>query len=273
MKIRLTIATATLIVLSGCRGTQTIPDASIEAPPPELPAVRIEETPAKPEARAPIVERSRLIPLNEKYFEVQYDPGHRMAKYVKYTVTAAQLRLRHGRRRDNFHPDRQLPEKLQVRPKEYAKSGYDKGHLAPAADFSFSQEAIDSTFVMSNMAPQKPDLNRRAWQALEARVRRWACGESKVTVITGPIFEKEMPRLKSGLVIPPQFFKIVIDETPPRKVLAFVYNQGDRDPKLIDRRTVPIRQVLEKIQETFESEIGEPIRQPSQISLWKEEEC
>lgn len=276
-------AVLTMVILAGCRGPQTIPDqVQHERPEPQAPEAVPEK--AKPstekgerksekvEVAEKEVARPRLIELNQKYFVVQYDPEYKLAKYVRYTMTAEQLRIHSAKRRDKFHPDPQLPVKLQVTPKEYSRSGYDRGHLAPAADFSYSQEANDATFVMSNMAPQTGNLNRNSWKDLEEQVRRWACGEEKVTVITGPIFAPEMAHLKSGLVIPPQFFKIVIDETPPRKVLAFIYNQSDRG-KLVPQRMVPLQEVLDKIHEKFSADFQEPIRQPSQLNTWKEKNC
>lgn len=67
-----------------------------------------------------------------------------------------------------------------VVPAEYAKTGYDQGHMAPAADFAWNQDASNTTFVMSNIAPQTPNLNRDSWKRLEDKVRKWACGEKKL---------------------------------------------------------------------------------------------
>lgn len=93
------------------------------------------------------------------------------------------------------------------------KTGYARGHLAPAEDFDRSQEAIDSTFVMSNMIPQKKAINSGSWKVLETTVRTWACGENKITVYTGPVIEPGLPSLSAGVIIPKDFFKVVIDNT------------------------------------------------------------
>lgn len=238
-------------------------------------------TPAKPEAPVtqpaakPSKPPSPLLVLDHKYFIVHYDPRFRLARYVTYTLTAEQLKKPAKKRRDKFFADPILTSLGQkaVTHKDYARSGYDRGHLAPAADFSFSQEASDATFVMSNMAPQTPNLNRDAWQRLEAKVRRWACGEEKISVITGPVLEEGLPRLPSGVPVPKQFFKIVVDETPPRKVLAFLYNQTDKGD-VLNERVVPVREVEEKTQEDFQPLIeGGEMRAPSQVADWKEKDC
>lgn len=172
---------------------------------------------------------SGLVDLDHVYFHVFYDPTIRLPRYVTYELTKENLLKHKAKRHNKFRADPMLVEKGMpyVKPSEYLKSGYDQGHMAPYADFTQSQEASDETFVMSNMAPQKGDLNRHAWEKLETQVRKWACGEEKVTVITGPIVEADDKTLKSGLEIPDKFFKIIIDETPPRKVIGFIYSQKD----------------------------------------------
>lgn len=217
------------------------------------------------------VVRAPLVTLDHKYFAVHYDARLKLAKFVTYTMTAEQLRLHRAKRHDRFRKDPALIDGYG--PEAYAHSGYDRGHLAPAADFSFDQAANDETFVMSNMAPQRPNLNRRAWKELEAQVRRWACGEEKVTVITGPILSDKPEYLASGIPVPERFFKIVIDQTPPRKVLAFLYKQTDRDETPAER-TVPVGTIEELIQQNFDEIPRETeVRAPAQTSPWKEDDC
>src|SRR5947209_7201230 len=76
-------------------------------------------------------------------------------------------------RKDPFAPDTSLPEGfLVVRPNDYRGSGFDRGHLCPAADRSASREDNDATFLMSNMVPQSPDSNRKTGENLEKHCRR-----------------------------------------------------------------------------------------------------
>ncbi len=121
-----------------------------------------------------------------------------------------------------------------IKHEDYTNSGFARGHLAPAEDFSRTQEAIESTFVMSNVIPQKGSLNSGAWAQLERKVRSWACGEESITVITGPILEDDLDSLNSGIVIPLRFFKIVIDNTPPSKKIGFIYYQDKKGQNVID---------------------------------------
>lgn len=216
--------------------------------------------------------------IDHKFFKIVYDPQLRLAKYVSYDLKSDDLKKKSFKRKNHFREDPLLLKmKLPtVKPSEYTKTGYDKGHLAPSADFSWDEKANDLTFVMTNMAPQKPGLNRDAWRRLEEKVREWACGEDHVSVITGPIIKKGLPHLKSGLVIPDEFFKIVIDQTPPRKFIAFIYHQNDKGD-VLNQRNVPLLKIENVTKLSFnkylESFNPDEKRSPASTDIWKEAKC
>lgn len=219
-------------------------------------------------ATSPPRHKSKLVILDHKFFKVYYDPKIRLARYVEYTLKRENLLEKRGKRRNKFIPDPILVETGHpfVTTKEYTRTGFDRGHLAPSADFTFSQGANDLTFVMSNIAPQTKLLNRGVWKNLEEQVRFWACGEEKLTIITGPIFHGKDPKLPSGLTIPQRFFKIVIDETPPRKAIAFIHHQ--KDPKTtMPYREFPVSEVERQSGLTF------PVKFPEGSGKWKSEDC
>ncbi len=223
-------------------------------------------------------ENGDTLELDHGFFKIAYNRDFRLAQYVTYTLRGSDLRKPQAKRHDKFIIDPLLAGRVvdPVHPKEYKGSGHDRGHLAPAADFSWSQKASDATFVMSNMAPQTPGLNRDAWRRLEERVRRMACGEDEVIVITGPVLRAGLPRMPSGLPIPQEFFKIIHDNTPPRKTLAFLYKQTDKG-EVASKRVVALNP-------EFEAKIGiklanivptvnEGHRVPASMADWNEEEC
>jgi len=106
----------------------------------------------------------------------------------------------------------------RVRETDYAKSGYDRGHMAPNSDImrEWGKEAQLETFLLSNICPQAPELNERVWERLEADERKYADTCAEVWVIDGPIFAElnggQTPRLASGIAVPSAFYKILIDE-------------------------------------------------------------
>jgi len=135
-------------------------------------------------------------------------------------------------RKDAFVADESLPKDGRSTPGDYAKSGYDKGHLTPDADLSWSLQAEQESFLMSNMSPQLPNLNRGVWKGIEASTRAWAWGRKhNLTVYAGNIYEvgKSKTIGESKVVVPDSLYKIVIDGTTGES-LAFVFRQIEKQP-------------------------------------------
>ena len=110
--------------------------------------------------------------------------------------------------------------------KDYTNSGYDRGHMCPAADQKWSSTAMIHCFSLANMVPQEHALNNGAWKTLETKERLWAQRDSAIVIVAGPIYEKtDNKRIgNAGVRVPSSFFKVLIapylDE--PRGI-AFVY--------------------------------------------------
>lgn len=109
---------------------------------------------------------------------------------------------------------------------DYSRSGYDRGHLCPAADQKWSSEAMNDCFVMANICPQIHALNSGAWNTLENKERQWAKRDSALMIIAGPIYEKnDTERIGQAKVrVPGAFFKVLLApylDTP--RGIAFVY--------------------------------------------------
>lgn len=169
------------------------------------------------------------ILLDKKYFKVSFNPKYSLANWVVYTLKADNLKNKVAKRSNHFFEDKELSWRgiASITSDKYKRTLYDKGHLAPSGDFLYSQIANDSTFVMTNIVPQTRNLNRQSWRYLEERIRGWACSEGELKIIVGPILSDKDLVTKSDLIVPARFFKIVLDETPPRKSIAFIYYQSD----------------------------------------------
>lgn len=119
-------------------------------------------------------------------------------------------------REDCFRTDLRIPEEFRATLADYSGSGYDRGHLVPSADSNSSRLENSETFLISNMAPQHPDLNRKIWRMLEDRVRKTALVQKVVEVyaISGPVFDITKPFSKIGddVVVPHEFFKTILVE-------------------------------------------------------------
>src|SRR5690606_22889160 len=108
--------------------------------------------------------------------------------------------------------------------RNYKNSGFDRGHLCPAGDRTFSFEAYNQTFLTSNISPQDRDFNSGIWNRLEQKVRFWAEKYDGVYVVTGGILKGKMETLGDEKVsVPNEFYKIVLDASDGNyKAIAFV---------------------------------------------------
>lgn len=146
-------------------------------------------------------------------------------------------------RTNEFAPDPALPESERAVPADYRRSGFDRGHLAPAADFSTSTEHMRESFYLSNIVPQVGENNRGVWARLESQVRRLARAHGTVFVVTGPVFDAQPARIGSGVAVPGALFKVVIDPARGRAVAWLIPNKAGIGEDDWDRYRVPVRQV------------------------------
>ncbi len=108
----------------------------------------------------------------------------------------------------------------------YDGFGYDRGHLAPSADFRWSQRALSESYFYSNMSPQLPDFNRGGWGDLEDALRSYMYGNKNTLlyIVTGPVFSNDMKQISRGknkIPIPDYFFKAAIDPKS-KKAIGFI---------------------------------------------------
>jgi endonuclease G len=175
--------------------------------------------------------------LENRGFTIGYSELRRNPLWVSYY--ARPVRRRHAYRRpEGFQVDTRTLARVSSR--DYSRSGYQRGHLAPSWLIAqlYGRKAQLQTFLMSNITPQRPNLNQKLWQRLEEvesdRFARWLDG---VWVFTGPIFDRRIERLGSGVEVPDAFYRIFLNEgmdgTP--RVLAFAVPQNVRGDEPLDR--------------------------------------
>ena len=121
---------------------------------------------------------------------VAFNPEHHVSDWVAFRLRREDLLKPLTVRKDNFRADGEVPEKHQVVHSDYTKTGYDRGHLAPAASMKWSFHAMKDSFFMSNIAPQVGvSFNQGIWKSLERNMRKWACQRDVLYVVTGPLYE------------------------------------------------------------------------------------
>lgn len=162
------------------------------------------------------------VVLERTGYAVGYSKQHHQAKWVQYRLKKEHV-LSTGKvdRTNDFRPDPELPSTSSDM-KDYSKSGYDKGHLAPAEDMRYSAKAESESFFMSNMSPQIQGFNRGIWSRLERQIRRFAHEEGSIVVVTGPIFPSFGGRKLGDMSVAGKFYKVVYSEGPKPKMIAFI---------------------------------------------------
>ena len=146
-------------------------------------------------------------------YALGYIEKHEQPAWVQYIMTSEEVSRRAAKRGDDFRPDPDVPTGSAT-PQDYTRSGYDRGHLAPAADMSFSVKTMSESFFMSNMSPQTPELNRGVWKDLEAQVRDWVKTFGRAYVVSGPVLNKKAGEFNSigenQVAIPEYYYKVVL---------------------------------------------------------------
>ena len=165
-------------------------------------------------------------------YALGYIEYHEQATFVIYKLTAREALTKEALRTNRFRSDPEIPTGSATTG-DYRRSGYDRGHLAPAADMAFSVQTMADSFFMSNMSPQKPAFNRGIWKRLEEQVRQIAIREKAIYVVTGPILPKKKTVTigANQVTVPTHYYKVIFDLTPPRKMIGFILpNEGSDRP-------------------------------------------
>ncbi len=184
------------------------------------------------EFAVPVVKKGAQI-IKHQAYTLQYNEQYEQADWVAYKLTKKEVSIKR-KRKGTFRPD-PLVKTKSAETADYVKSGYDRGHLAPAADMAWSEMAMSESFFMSNMSPQLHEFNAGIWEDLERTVRYWAKADNELYIVTGPVWmTKKFPSIgkKNKVAVPPYFFKVILDNRDPvKKAIGFLIpNQATTNP-------------------------------------------
>ncbi|MFC7739586.1 DNA/RNA non-specific endonuclease, partial [Roseomonas sp. GCM10028921] len=128
---------------------------------------------------------------------------------AEHLTRARMAGAREVRREGSFHDEDRLPPDERARLSDYARSGFDRGGLAPSGDMTTPTSMAES-FSLANIVPQHPASNRCLWEGVETSVRRLATEEGEVYVVTGPVFEGgSLERIGGRVLVPTSLYKAV----------------------------------------------------------------
>lgn len=159
-------------------------------------------------------------------FTVSYDTNTNTPKWVAWELTKEKT---YGviKRTDEFLPDPAVDIRNRVTTEDYKGSGYDRGHICPAADMKWSVDAMRDCFYMTNICPQNHNLNRKAWEVLEEQCRQWAREYGKIYITSGPIYEVGNHKVigkNNNIIVPEAFYKVVMVPIKGKeKAIGFYY--------------------------------------------------
>lgn len=187
------------------------------------------------DAEMPVLKAKRKEQvIKHEGYTVSYNSEYKTANWVAYELTSQEAKSKKAERSNKFVPDPMLKDATATN-EDYTRTGYDRGHMAPAGDMKWSAKAMRESFYFSNICPQKPGLNRGIWKELEEQSRLWAMDNGKVLIITGPVISNDMKRLgKNRVGVPPSFYKVIctVMNNKPQAIAFLLENKDYRNTSL-----------------------------------------
>lgn len=170
-------------------------------------------------------------------YTLSYNDAWKIPNWVAWQLTAEEVAGK-VKRTDEFLVDPDLPTRFQSEHRDYSGSSYDRGHMAPAGDMKWDEQAMQESFYMSNMCPQAPNLNKGDWRILEEQCRKWAQRYGMVYVVCGPIVDERISQKKkigrNKVLVPDGFFKVVLKLGDKPSAVGFIFPNDDCNAALAD---------------------------------------
>lgn len=165
-------------------------------------------------------------------YTLSYNADYKTPQWVAWELTKQESQGEE-KRTDKFVPDPDV-RGAKAYTGDYTNSGYDRGHMAPAADMKWSRKAMEESFYLSNICPQNPNLNRGDWNDLEEKSRQWARRFGKIYITCGPIYDNKKPkRIGNNKVgVPDAFYKVIlINDNKNPQAIGFIFeNRAGHQP-------------------------------------------
>lgn len=191
-------------------------------------------------------------PLCRTGYAASHDPVRKTPIWVAEYLTRAHAKGK-LERASGFRPDPDLPVGQRAEKEDYKGKKYHQGHMSPAANNGWSEEAMKDSFLLSNAVPQNGSMNSGIWSQLEKRVRDWAIDRGSIYIFTGPVYARGIPidRIgKNKVAVPSHIFKIVYDPDT-EEAIAFMVENKKLSSSQMPNRIVKIEDIEKKTGLTF----------------------
>ena len=172
--------------------------------------------------------------VNHSYYTLSYNEEFEQAEWVAYELKKSHVQNSNFKRPYFIEDAKVTTGSADWR--NYKNSGYDKGHLCPAGDMAFDQNAYNDTFLTSNISPQDHKFNEGVWNRLEQKVRYWAVKYDGLYVVTGGVLESSLPTIgKEKVSVPKYFYKVLMSTVGNKsKMIAFLVPNEKSDKPLYE---------------------------------------
>ena len=220
----------------------------------------------------PHVKCSREQIIEHLAYTVSYNHNWNLPNWVAYELTNDEL-YGNVERSNHFAPD-PLAYGDPVVTYDYTHSGYDRGHMAPAADMKWSEQAMRESFYMTNICPQNQNLNRGDWNDLEELARDWARKYGNIYIACGPIVRNENVTIGNThrIVVPSAFYKVFLRKNHSSwTTIGFVFeNVAGNKPLMTYMTSVDVVENMTGIDFFYNlpDSIEEQIESDFQVSDW-----
>ena len=168
-------------------------------------------------------------------YTMSYNRTTRQPNWVMWELDGGHVMKRKDDVWNEYREDLSLDAEYRSTLADYASSGYDRGHMCPGCDCNWNDDGRDETFLLSNMCPQNPNLNRGDWKEIEIACRKWAKTYGSIYIVCGPIFFKSQEHERIGpnrIPVPEAFFKVILYAgTSSPKGIGFICRNTDGNRK------------------------------------------
>ncbi len=217
---------------------------------------------------APDILNSKLTVKTEELcftsFAVMHSGVSRTPLWSAEHLTRDGLRSK-SKRSNNFHPEEQLSPDVRAELKDYSHSGYDRGHMAPAADMPTSQ-AQHECFTLANMVPQNGDNNRGIWAGIEEATRELTKQKGELYIITGPLFiGSSLQRIGDRVLVPTKIYKAIYDPSSAKAAAYIVDNTAGANYHVITIAQLEQLSGIRFFPQMDESSKNTPLKLPDPI--------
>jgi endonuclease G, mitochondrial len=169
--------------------------------------------------------------IDKQVFKICYSYEHKGALAVWYELDGNLVNKNNIKERPKFYSEKNIPIQYRTKSQDYINSGFDRGHLAPDADFDYDIKAQAKTYTIANIVPQDPTLNRKTWIKAEKYERLVTSKLKTVTVINLVDYSKSTQQIgKNKLTVPNTFYKIIFNDDEKFKK-CFKYENIEINPQ------------------------------------------